>query len=148
MPPGDDDRGAPPRPAPNADVAGPSDSGRLLAYEEYSASAFRGPLPPAEVFAAYEAAVPGTGLRLVRLVEKEQEESWRFKRRGQIFGFTITIIGMGCATWLIQHGQSVYGLVFVVVALTPIVGGFIGRVLRAVEAKLLSKLLGTVPRPE
>ena len=131
----------PPEPTvrvPTPDPREPPETFQLVARS----LTYESPLPPAEVFQAYERAVPGTGLRLLKLVEQEQAESFAFKRRGQVFGFITTLVGMSCATWLMSAGHNVYGFVFVLVALTPLVSGFLGRALRAVEARMLSALVG------
>lgn len=103
-----------------------------------------GALPHPEFWERYEKAVPGTGLRLLKLVDDEQKQRWAFRRRGQWMGFATAVFFGGAAVWLIDRGKNTQALVFVIAAITPIVGGFLGRVLRAVEAKVLKKLDATV----
>lgn len=100
----------------------------------------RGALPHPEAWERYEAAVPGTGLRLLRLVDNEQAQRWAFRRRGQWMGFIVALYFGGASVWLISEGKNTQALVYVIVAITPIIGGFLGRILRAVESKLLEKM--------
>jgi uncharacterized membrane protein YfcA len=60
-------------------------------------------------------------------------------------GFVIALFFGAAAVWLLDRGKNVQALVFVIAAITPIVGGFLGRILRAVEAKVLQKIDADLP---
>lgn len=118
--------------------------GRRTTISAFSAeieARFRVPLPPPDYFERYEHVVPGTGYRLLKLVEDELHERWDFKKRGQNYGALITLASLGSGTYLLSHDKNIQGLITLIVALTPLVGGFLGRLARVVEMKLLGKLI-------
>jgi len=84
----------------------------------------QGPLPPAEDFAAYEAALPGTCDRIMSMAEVQQQQQFTlnqarlvgdFKeaRRGQLFALIVALSGLGlCAgtVWMQASWQATVAL--------------------------------------
>ena len=90
---------------------------------------WEGPLPPPGVFGAYEQALQGSGSRLIRMAEKEQEHRHKTVARGQLFALILGAIGMGTGGYLIAHDKSAAALIPLIAALVPLVSGFLGRFL-------------------
>lgn len=84
--------------------------------------AYRGSWPPAEVIKEQEAALPGSGERLLRWTEKQTdhrhflekmqvEGNERRMDRGQYFSLAIGLACLFCGTYLIATLNSVYGTI-------------------------------------
>jgi len=109
----------------------------------------RGPLPQAREFGQYEAALPGTGDRIVKLAERamdltEREASQRHtienkivdanienQSRGQIIATFFGVVGFAAAIAFVATGRNVAAFVAVLVPL----GAFISRFIRRPNGK-------------
>ncbi len=87
-----------------------------------AASQFRGPLPPPEMLAQYNEALPDGADRIVTMAEKQADHRRRVESRGQIFGFSIAMTAILGGIGLIADGRSAEGLVPLVGALVGLVG--------------------------
>lgn len=90
---------------------------------------YQGPLPSAAEMAGYERTLAGLADRITRMAELEQkhrhereqrltdanialaEQDMSTKRRGQILGFCIAVMGMALSGYIAHLGHPVYGLV-------------------------------------
>ncbi len=83
------------------------------------AASFKGPLPPPALFERYDAVLPGSAERILRLAEKEQahRQEWEMTvlraqksdvRRGQWMGFALGMTGM-----IVAAVCALYGLPYV-----------------------------------
>ena len=88
---------------------------------------FIGPVPPPEILKSYEENIPGSAERLIRMAEKEQDHrhemqkklvdgqlnnTKRFydeRKRGQIFGLTIGLIGIISGSILAFNDKQIAG---------------------------------------
>ncbi len=84
--------------------------------------AYRGSWPPAEVIKEQEAALPGSGERLLRWTEKQTDHRHFLERiqvegnerrmdRGQYFGLISGLACLLCGTYLIAALNSIYGTI-------------------------------------
>lgn len=109
-------------------------SGQLL-YQSYG---FSGPIPPPEIFAGYDKALPNGADRVMKMAEREQEHRHKMedtivrkesfeKRAGLIFAFFLAISAMGTASYLlIFTGKSWPGLTMFIVQFVGLAGAFLG----------------------
>ncbi|HZL48592.1 MAG TPA: DUF2335 domain-containing protein [Solirubrobacteraceae bacterium] len=93
---------------------------RLLAQRSFS-----GPLPPPEMLARYNDALPDGADRIVKMAEDQSAHRRTIESRGQIFGFTLALVAIVGGIALIADGKSAEGLVPLVSALAGLVGLFI-----------------------
>lgn len=84
---------------------------------------FSGPIPPPEILKGYNEVVQNGAERIISMAEKQsahrmQLEDFAVKeeltqsRRGQVFGFTLGIVGMGLATTLAIYGHDTVAGIF------------------------------------
>jgi hypothetical protein len=77
---------------------------------------WQSPYPPPQHVREYEAILPGTLDRIVKMVEAGQQaqidtvataqaHTHADSRRGNYLGFATTVIAMGCAVWCAKLGQ-------------------------------------------
>jgi uncharacterized membrane protein len=125
-----------PRSGPRAEIA-------------VSSERFTGPLPHPEILAQYDTIVPGLAERIVKMAESQAQHrqglehmvvqsNTRNERRGQVFGFLISVLVIGGSIYLIDSGKSAEGVTGIVVNLVSLVGVFVyGR--RRKERELAEK---------
>lgn len=133
----------------------------LLRALRITASSFSGPLPPPEVLAAYEEALPGSAERIIRMAEEQgshrremekQEITANIKSqtRGQYLAFVLAFIVSLGGIYLLATGHGVEGLVALLTPLAGLVGLFLvtrSRARKEAEsAKDLRKALGETPQ--
>lgn len=105
----------------------------------------RGPLPAPEDFAKYDKTVTGAAERILVMAENNNQSNIELAkleaqfniegqrkgfdeiRRGQVFGFALASIAMGCSTALIATGHEVSGATLFGVTLGSIVLALRGR---------------------
>lgn len=128
------------------------DDSRAQTTEEHTQSAsffearwHSGPLPSAEDYGRYESVHPGSAERILALAERamvltEQEAAHRHQvedevvganlknqNRGQIIAAVLAFIGLVAGITFIALGQSVEGLIALLVPLGAFVSRFLGR---------------------
>jgi uncharacterized membrane protein len=97
---------------------------------------FSGPLPPPEVLAKYNEAIPGGAERIIAMVENQSQHrqalekqvidaNCRAQRTGSVYGFLICMAALASGTFLIYVGKSAQGLVPIIGALGGLVAVFI-----------------------
>jgi uncharacterized membrane protein len=115
-----------------------------------------GPLPAPEVLEHYDRIIPGGAGRIVGWVENQagHRQSLETKRvladishesRGQIFAFILTLLTLGCSTFLIHEGRDVSGLAMILGELSILAGIFVyNRIsqVRELRGKLRELLTG------
>jgi uncharacterized membrane protein len=95
-----------------------------------------GPLPDAETLEHYARIIPNGAERVMVMAEKEQEfrhiysdkVSYRQLNqisRGQIFGFSIAILGIGGGIFLSYEGKETTGLTTIISSMVLLAGAFI-----------------------
>ncbi|TMN18492.1 hypothetical protein [Pseudoxanthomonas sp. X-1] len=88
-----------------------------------SMQVYQGPVPPAKQFADYEAAVPGSGMRLIDLSEKAltaqnerassaQDADYAEARRGQWMAWSLAVFAMAGGVALGLNGAAWPGALF------------------------------------
>jgi uncharacterized membrane protein len=103
---------------------------------EQTVTAHSGPLPAPEIIAGYEKVLPGTADRIVKMAEKEQDHRHKVINRtqthvailtflGQLFAFTIGVIGILAGVYLVQKDKSIAGFSVFFTSLAGLVGVFI-----------------------
>lgn len=101
-----------------------------------TASAFSGPLPPPDVLAAYEHALPGCAERIILMAEEqgthrrameraELEANRKSQTRGQYLAFVLAFVVSAGGIYLLAAGQSVEGLVALLTPLAGLAGIFL-----------------------
>lgn len=88
---------------------------------------FSGPLPPPEVLARYNDALPGGAERIVTLAEEQAQHRRRMEARGQALLFAVVLIALLGGIVLIAIGQSAAGLVPVIAAIGGLGSLFVYR---------------------
>ncbi|WP_420612187.1 DUF2335 domain-containing protein [Candidatus Spongiisocius sp.] len=117
-----------------ADIQPPGD--KDLAFQEFEAVRFIGPLPPPEVLSQYEGVLPGLADRIVAMAESNTAHIQRLDQEtlkhdslrsfaGLTAGFIITIIFGIIAYRLIIEGHTVPGLVLGSIELVALVTVFV-----------------------
>lgn len=97
---------------------------------------FTGPLPHPQILKEYEAAVPGSGDRIITQMEEQgrHRRSLETKvinsnigneRLGQIFGFILGFMVIAFGFYLINNDKDVYGLIAILSPLTIFAGLFV-----------------------
>ena len=97
---------------------------------------FSGPLPPPEILARYNDAIPGGAERILAMAENQSKHrqsleqkvvdaNCRAQRNGTILGFLICMAAIGSGTFLIDVGKSAEGLVPIIGALGGLVAIFV-----------------------
>lgn len=96
---------------------------------------FSGPLPPPEMLAQYDAVLPGSADRIVKMAEDQSSHRRRIESRGQIFGFVLVLVAIVGGIGLILDGRSAEGLVPLIGALAGLAGIFVYGEYRAHQAR-------------
>lgn len=106
-----------------------------LVYQSYG---FSGPIPPPEIFAGYDRALPNGADRVMKMAEREQEHRHKMedtivrkesfeKRAGLIFAFTLSTLALGVSAYLlICTEKSGQGLTIFILEFVGIAGAFLG----------------------
>lgn len=98
--------------------------------------AFEGPIPPPSLFREYEATLPGSADRILKLAESQQahrieiektavNSQMRQGERGQVFGFIIFLIGIALTIVFIWFGMKTFAGIFATGTMAVIIGLFI-----------------------
>jgi uncharacterized membrane protein len=101
-----------------------------------TAERFAGPLPHPDILERYDKIVPGLAERIVKMAEGQSQHrqglehmvvqsNTRNERRGQVFGFLISVLVIGGSIYLIDSGKSIEGVAAIVVNLVSLAGVFI-----------------------
>lgn len=96
---------------------------------------FSGPLPPPEILAKYNDAIPGGAERILAMAENQSQHrqaleksviaaNIRAQKVGPILGFIVCIAAIASGTFLIYVGKSAAGLVPIIGALGGLAGVF------------------------
>jgi uncharacterized membrane protein len=88
---------------------------------------FSGPLPPPDVLAGYNDAVPNGADRIVKLAEEQAAHRRHLESRGQLLLFAFAVIALVGGIVLIALGESAGGLVPVIGAIGGLGGLFVYR---------------------
>lgn len=88
---------------------------------------FSGPLPPPDVLAHYNDALPGGADRVLRFAERQSGHRQRLENRGQIFLFIFATVALVGGVVLIAVGQSAEGLIPLLSAIGGLGGLFVYR---------------------
>jgi uncharacterized membrane protein len=104
-------------------------------YALLAQSVFSGPLPPPEMLARYNEALPDGADRIVKMAENQSAHRRRMESRGQIFAFTLALVAIVGGIVLISIGRSAEGLVPLVAAIGGLIGFFIYGEVRARSAR-------------
>ena len=95
------------------------------------AALFSGPLPPPGMYREYEEVLPGSANRLMELTEDQQKHRHKWEsdaldasisdsRRGQWFGFFLSILAIMAAVILALMGRSMVGALLALVSVSGI----------------------------
>lgn len=88
---------------------------------------FSGPLPPPEVLARYNEALPGGAERIVALAEEQASHRRRMEARGQVLLFAVVLVALVGGIGLIALGENAAGLVPVIAAIGGLGSLFVYR---------------------
>jgi uncharacterized membrane protein len=88
---------------------------------------FSGPLPPPEVLASYNEAVPNGADRIVKLTEDQAAHRRRLESRGQLLLFAFAVVALVGGIVLIAVGESASGLVPIIGSIGGLGGLFVYR---------------------
>ena len=99
-------------------------------------SIYSGPIPPPELFAGYEKALPGLADRVMMMSESQSAHRIKIENTvvktdslratlGLIFAFLIVVIGMFLGAYLVYEDKPISGFVAMIAPLSLIVGAFI-----------------------
>jgi len=97
---------------------------------------YQGPLPPAAELGRYNEVVPGSASRIIEWAEDERRHRHRIEAResrreafrvyaGMVFGFLVTLLGLGGAIYLSLLGQAEVAKVLGGLTLAAIVAVFV-----------------------
>ena len=97
---------------------------------------FSGPLPPPEILAKYNEAVPNGAERIMAMAESQSKHRQELEKRvisaniraqrfGSVLGFLVCMAAIGSGTFLIYAGKSTEGLVPIIGALGGLVAIFV-----------------------
>jgi uncharacterized membrane protein len=118
-------------------VSSTSAPSRIVIRRLDSVSIFRGPLPPAEELEKYNQVIPNGADRIMAMAEKEQSHRQNIEslevnsassqiKRGQFFGFTMSMSALVFAAYLFNMGRDGYAISLVCGNYLVIAGAFIG----------------------
>lgn len=116
------------------------DPGVQAAILQLERHEFSGPLPPPEVLARYNEALPGGAERIVALAEEQASHRRRMEARGQVLLFAVVLVALVGGIGLIALGENAAGLVPVIAAIGGLGSLF---VYREVKTHRLTKQLET-----
>ena len=117
------------------------------------AAHFSGPLPPPEVLAKYNEAVPGGAERIIAMAEEQSrhrqllektviDSNCRTQRTGPVYGFIVSMTAVVGGIYLVRLGKSPEGLASIITALASLATVFIlGRKKQEKELKQKSDAL-------
>jgi uncharacterized membrane protein len=88
---------------------------------------FSGPLPPPEVLARYNEALPSGAERIVALAEEQARHRRRMEARGQVLLFAVVLVALVGGIGLIALGENAAGLVPVIAAIGGLGSLFVYR---------------------
>jgi uncharacterized membrane protein len=88
---------------------------------------FSGPLPPPDVLARYNEALPNGADRIVKLAEEQAAHRRRMESRGQLLLFAFALVALVGGIVLIALGESAVGLVPIIGAIGGLGGLFAYR---------------------
>jgi uncharacterized membrane protein len=102
----------------------------------YQHSEYSAPIPPPELLAGYERALPGCAERIVAMAEKEQshrhdmqkkelEARLKMMQRGQYFAFGLGAVGMIGGLTLVGMSKPIVGLSAFLLSLGSLVGVYL-----------------------
>ena len=106
-----------------------------LVYKSYG---FSGPIPPPEIFAGYDKALPNGADRVMKMAEREQEHRHKMedtivgkesfeKRAGLVFAFTLAAFTLGVSAYLlIFTDKSGPGLTLFILEFVGLAWAFLG----------------------
>ena len=94
-------------------------------------ASFSGPLPPSAMFREYDEAMPGSANRLLELTENQQahRHNWELTalhasishtKRGQWFGFIVSMVALVAAIVLALMGRTVVGGIMAFISISAI----------------------------
>ena len=94
-------------------------------------ASFAGPLPPPAMYREYDDVLPGSANRLMELTENQQahRHGWEMTalrasisdtKRGQWFGFIVSVVALAAAMILAARGQTVVGGIMAFVSISGI----------------------------
>jgi uncharacterized membrane protein len=97
---------------------------------------YSGPIPPPELFAGYEKALPGLADRVMSMSESQTAHRIQIETRvvkadslrsilGLIFAFIIVIVGMILGAYLLYKDKPISGFVAMITPLGVVVGAFL-----------------------
>jgi uncharacterized membrane protein len=119
----------------------PPQTSALIAQR--NTSIYAGPLPHPDIIAGFESIQPGAADRIISMAENEAKQRHQIETkeqerivsisttenkrvlRGQIFSFSIVVIGFGGGIFLIAIGRDTAGFTSLVSALATLVTAFI-----------------------
>ena len=111
------------------------DASGQLVYQSYG---FSGPIPPPEIFAGYDKALPNGADRVMKMAEREQEHRHKMedtiirkesfeKRAGLVFAFTLAAFALGVSAYLlIFTDKSGPGLTLFILEFAGLAWAFLG----------------------
>lgn len=95
------------------------------------AASFSGPFPPPQILDAYNGPIENGAERIMNYTEREQahrfemdEKTLKYYSRGQIFGFTLGLIGVVGGLVIAYQGQGLVGFGAFFSSLASLVGVF------------------------
>ncbi len=122
--------------------------GQRYIMEVQRTESFSGPLPSPEILKGYSEVIPDAPERLLRMAERQNahdmemdQENMRLARRsmdrgfnaarrGQILGFILGIILIGCGVYLTKFGFESVGLVIFSTSLVAVIANFVTPLLK------------------
>jgi uncharacterized membrane protein len=105
-----------------------------------TATAFSRPIPPPDVLAKYERALPGLADRIVGIAERESDHRRALQRRairlselGLAAGFAIAMTALCGGIFLVHEGSQAEGMSSIILAIASLVLVFLTRGKRHTE---------------
>lgn len=137
----------------------PKQTTAVAQYVETRALTFSGPLPPPELLARYNDAVPNGAERLLAMAERQSAHresleaavvtaNIHSQKRGTWFGFIIAMTAILGGIYLVVIGKSSQGLAAIISSLAALTGVFIygkakeGKELREKSQALAKRMDG------
>ena len=126
---------------------------QIVRHEISMSSTFSGPLPPPDILARYNEAIPGGAERIIVLAERQAEHRLALETRvvdadikranwGLGAGFVVALAFLLASYLLIDRGNAAAGVILGTVDLVGLVGAFIyGTVSRRSERQQRVKTL-------
>lgn len=100
-----------------------------------------GPLPSPHVLRGYDDIAPGAAERIIRMAEKQLDHNINYdtkslkcvdnsEKRGQWFGFILTILLIGSGIWATAIGNTTVACIIFGTATAAVAGAFVSNMLR------------------